>query len=150
MDIVNLRYVMVNRNTLPNTYPELTVYPSSSCRSWRHSKLSAPVHSLKGNSIGPRVHCTSGTQSVSYLLNIIYSTSRQKPNSPVQYLMLEELLVECIAGLPHGRHRRDHLTGQGMSGIDGGHSMGKLPFIVLPEHIIAFLDRRDSRPEGSS
>jgi hypothetical protein len=44
-------YVTVNRDkTLPNTYLELAEYQSSSCRLLRHSKISAPVHSLNGNS----------------------------------------------------------------------------------------------------
>jgi len=66
--------------TLPNTYLELAECQGSSCRLLRHSKISAPVHSLKGNSTLPRVHCPNGAQSVKSLLDIIYSASCQKPN----------------------------------------------------------------------
>jgi len=58
-------YVMVNRsNTLPNAYSQLVEYKDSSCRLLRHSKTSALVHSLNGNSLLPRVHWPFGTQSV--------------------------------------------------------------------------------------
>jgi len=84
-------YVMVNRNkTLANTYLELVEYQDSSCRLLRHSKISAPVHSLNGNSTLPRVHCPFGTQSVKSLLNIIYSASYQKPNIPCSGLYAKE------------------------------------------------------------
>ena len=50
----------------------------NSCRLLRHSILFAPVHSLNWNSTTHRVHCTSGTQSVKSLLDIIYHCIRPK------------------------------------------------------------------------
>ena len=83
IDIVNLpmSWSIVVR-TLQNTYLELAQCQGSSCRLLRHSKISAPVHSLKGNSTWPRVHWTFGTQSVKSLLDIIYSASYPKQNIP--------------------------------------------------------------------
>ncbi len=61
-------YVMVNRsNTLQNTFMELAEYKDSSCRLLRHSKISAPVHSLKWNSTLPPVHRTQPTSNLDYL-----------------------------------------------------------------------------------
>jgi len=62
-----------------STYLELAECKDSSCRLLRHSKISAPAHSLNWNSLLPRVHCPFGTLSVKSLLDIIYIASHQKP-----------------------------------------------------------------------
>ena len=101
MDIVNLPMSWkIVETTLPNTYPELAEYQGSSCRLLRHSKISALVHSLKGNSSLPRVHWTTETQSVKSLLDIIiYSASYQKPNIPCSRFHAKEAShrIHCLS-----------------------------------------------------